>query len=113
MMCNTADICHHLDTYMKVMMNQWKVIHRKKGLILTQFFSCKKLKFIFFEQVTRLNLFQLVGIIGFILNMGSTSAFTPHNSDVVEFKRKINPKKLKEVSEVLKIEGIGTVEYTI
>ena len=45
--------------------------------------------------------------------MGATSACNPHKSDFVELKMKINPKKLKGISEVLKIEGIVTVEYTI
>ena len=46
MMCNTADLFNHLDTHMKVMMNQWKVIRRKKVRILTQCVSCKKLHFV-------------------------------------------------------------------
>ena len=44
MMCNTADLCHYLDTHIKVMMNQWKVIRSNKVRILTQYIYCKKLK---------------------------------------------------------------------
>ena len=53
------------------------------------------------------------GVIRFIYDMGATSSCTPHKNDSSELKIKINPKKLKRISEVLKIEGIGMVEYII
>ena len=45
--------------------------------------------------------------------MGANSECNPHKSEFFELKMKINPKKLKGIYEVLKIEGIGTVEYKI
>ena len=112
-MINTEDICRHLDTHMKVMMNQWKVIRRKKGRILTQCVSCKKLEINFFKQVARVNLFGVSGIIMSIFDMGENSSCTPHKSEYFGLKIEINPKKLKRIYEVLKIEWIGMVEYTI
>ena len=88
---------------MKVMMNQWKVILRKKGCILTQCVSCKKLKINIFKTSCQFSLFGVSGIIKFIFYMGATSACTPHKSDFVEINMKINPEKLKGISEALKI----------
>ena len=45
--------------------------------------------------------------------MGETITYIPHKSDCFELNIKINPKNLKGISEVLKIEGIETVKYTI
>ena len=93
-MFNTADLCHHLDTHIKVMINKWKVIRRKKGSIFTQFVSCKKLEINFFKQVARVNIFGVSVIIRFIFDMGATSSCIPRKSGFFDSKMKINPKKL-------------------
>ena len=48
-----------------------------------------------------------------IFDMGETISSTPHKSEYFGIKMEINPKKLKRIYEVLKIEWIGMVEYTI
>ena len=48
-----------------------------------------------------------------IFDMGENSSCTPHKSEYFGLKIEINPKKLKRIYEVLKIEWIGMVEYTI
>ena len=73
-------------------------------------FPVRSWKLIFSKQFARLNLFGVSGIIRFIFDMGETSSCTPRKSGFFGSKMKINPKKLKGISEVLKIEGIGTVE---
>ena len=80
---------------------------------MTRFVSCKKLEINFFKQVARVNIFGVSGIIIFIFDMGATSSCIPRKSGFFDSKMKINPKKLKRIYEVLKIEGIGMVEYTI
>ena len=46
-----------------------------------------------------------------IFDMGETSSCTPHKSEYFGIKMEINTRKLKRIDEVLKIEGIGMVEY--
>ena len=48
-----------------------------------------------------------------ILDMGSTSALTPHKSNYLNIMIKSNPKKLKGFARVFAVDGIGMVEYTI
>ena len=73
-------------------------------------FPVRSWKLIFSKKVARVNLFGVSGIIRFIFDMVETSSCTPRKSRFFYSKMKINPKKLKRIYEVLKIEGIGMVE---
>ena len=55
------------------------------------------------KTFNRLNIFGVLGIIWVVFYMGVTSDYTPHKSDFVEINMGRNLKKLKEISEGLKI----------
>ena len=90
---------------------KWLWINRswyteRRAIYWPNVFPIRSWKLIFLKQVARINFFGVSGIVRFIFDMVATSECTPHKSDYVEINMKINPKKLKGISEVLKIEGI-------
>ena len=74
---------------MKVMMNQWKVILRKKGHLLTHFFLVEDDKLSFFKRFFRLNILGGFWLIRVLFDIGKAILCTHHKSKFVEINNKL------------------------